>query len=269
MPARLLPTLLAWAIVVPVGGCGEVTTDLLPPIARLDAATDATASAPITPRPPVLCGDRPCACDDGVDNDDDGLIDGFDSECTGPYDDDEASFATGQLSSDTAACQDCFWDGNNQSDDDGCQVHLDCLSGNNPAEGSVGDCGGCGVSQDCINLCLSRTPNGCDCFGCCAVTTGDGAQVQVRLTEQCSVKDLRNPELCPPCVQHPTCRNDCGTCELCPGRKRKDLPAICRGKPSDPEPQNRCDEGQPTCSESQPCGSEFYCQLGCCLFVPQ
>ena len=41
------------------------------------------------------CGDVPCACSDGMDNDGDGLVDGFDPECTGPFDDDEATFATG------------------------------------------------------------------------------------------------------------------------------------------------------------------------------
>ncbi len=30
-----------------------------------------------------------------MDNDGDGLVDGFDPECTGPFDDDEATFATG------------------------------------------------------------------------------------------------------------------------------------------------------------------------------
>src|SRR5690606_33835333 len=43
----------------------------------------------------VLCGSTPCACSDGQDNDGDGVADGFDSECTGPFDHDEGSFATG------------------------------------------------------------------------------------------------------------------------------------------------------------------------------
>src|SRR5260221_8786085 len=34
-------------------------------------------------------------CSDGKDNDGDGLIDGFDPECTGPWDNDESPFATG------------------------------------------------------------------------------------------------------------------------------------------------------------------------------
>ena len=43
----------------------------------------------------VLCGSSPCACSDGLDNDGDGLVDGFDPECTSPFDNDEGSFATG------------------------------------------------------------------------------------------------------------------------------------------------------------------------------
>ncbi|HYQ14706.1 MAG TPA: hypothetical protein VEQ58_03080, partial [Polyangiaceae bacterium] len=35
------------------------------------------------------------ACSNGIDDDGDGLIDGFDPECTGLADDDEGSFATG------------------------------------------------------------------------------------------------------------------------------------------------------------------------------
>src|SRR4051812_19135884 len=35
----------------------------------------------------VLCGTHACACSDGKDNDDDHLFDGFDPECTGPFDD--------------------------------------------------------------------------------------------------------------------------------------------------------------------------------------
>ena len=38
----------------------------------------------------AYCGKRACSCDDGVDNDDDGLPDGLDPECTGAFDDDEA-----------------------------------------------------------------------------------------------------------------------------------------------------------------------------------
>src|SRR5687767_2487028 len=39
--------------------------------------------------------DGPCACSDGLDNDDDGAIDVDDPECTGPTDNDEETFGTG------------------------------------------------------------------------------------------------------------------------------------------------------------------------------
>jgi hypothetical protein len=59
-----------------------------------------------------LCG-GPCGCSDGIDNDGDGTIDGFDLECTGPADNDEGTFATG-ISGDNVdpKWQDCFFDGN-------------------------------------------------------------------------------------------------------------------------------------------------------------
>src|SRR5262245_10911807 len=41
------------------------------------------------------CGSAGCACSNGIDDDGDGLVDGFDPECTGPLDNDEGSFATG------------------------------------------------------------------------------------------------------------------------------------------------------------------------------
>src|SRR5688572_6561790 len=41
-----------------------------------------------------LCGGD-CVCDNGLDDDEDGLIDGLDPECTGPFDNDEGTFATG------------------------------------------------------------------------------------------------------------------------------------------------------------------------------
>jgi hypothetical protein len=78
----------------------------------------------------LLCGDRACACADGMDNDGDGTADGFDTECTGPNDDDEGSFATG-ISGDNMdpKWQDCFFDGNSGGGDDGCRYATECLTG--------------------------------------------------------------------------------------------------------------------------------------------
>ena len=68
------------------------------------------------------------ACNDCIDNDGDGQIDGFDTECTGPADNDESSFATGIPGDNRDAVkQDCFFDGNSGAGNDGCDIHV-CLS---------------------------------------------------------------------------------------------------------------------------------------------
>src|SRR3954469_15231541 len=67
-------------------------------------------------------------CANCVDDDGDGKIDGFDPECTGPADNDEASFKTGIPGDNIdAPSQDCFFDGNSGSGDDGCNEHTCCL----------------------------------------------------------------------------------------------------------------------------------------------
>ncbi len=65
--------------------------DLVDPI---DAPVP-TPTYPVNPNGQARCGTHVCACDDGLDNDGEGLMDGVDPESTGPYDDDESSFATG------------------------------------------------------------------------------------------------------------------------------------------------------------------------------
>src|SRR6185295_17575680 len=87
--------------------CSDVTTPLLDVRGSgaggtggvVDSGTRNDAHAPATDsgmsRPAALCDDHVCRCDNGKDDDGDGLSDGFDPECTGPYDDDETSFSTG------------------------------------------------------------------------------------------------------------------------------------------------------------------------------
>ncbi len=216
------------------------------------------------PRQRAQCGGRACACDDGNDNDGDGLIDGLDPECTNPFDDDESSFATGAPAPPQSRCQDCFWDNNAGSGDDGCRYPTECLTGASPAKGS---CGSCDVSQQCIDACSPRAPNGCDCFGCCEVRRPDGSRVSVQLRETCSLQKLDDEQACPRCVQSTSCFNDCGACELCPGRTVLDLPAECTG--SGGGPRYRCNAGQQVCSPELPCPAGWYCQLGCCLYAVQ
>src|SRR5690606_10852040 len=93
------------------------------------------ASVTMTPSGTVLCGSAPCACNNGIDDDGDGTIDGFDIECTGAIDDDEGSFATG-IPGDNRdpKWQDCFFDGNSGHGDDRCQCPTECLTGELPLD---------------------------------------------------------------------------------------------------------------------------------------
>ena len=175
---------------------------------------------PTNPDGQVLCGSEPCQCDNAMDDDGDGLIDGLDPECTGPYDNDEATFATG-IPGDNKdpKWQDCFFDGNSGAGDDGCRYHTDCLTGELPATHAD-----CSVSQECFDYCRPLTPNGCDCFGCCAVST-DSGEVWVGIgSEGC---DFENIDDCQQCVPTMECVNECGRCELCYGKTAADLPADC------------------------------------------
>lgn len=218
----------------------------------------------------VLCGDTACACDDGADNDGDGRIDLQDPECTGPYDDDEATFATGIPGDNKDDCQDCFFDGNSGHGDDGCQYATECLLGGNPTGNS--GCHNCDVSDACYDFCRPRTPNGCDCFGCCEVTLGDGTKETVVLGEGCSLDNIDQCET--GCVLSADCANTCGRCELCLGKTAKDLPEDCfapvddTGTPPDPEdPVHSCDDGEIVCNATSDCPTNHYCQLGCCIQV--
>jgi hypothetical protein len=256
-----------------VCACSDVTTPLLDTrvggaggaASAIDSGTRSDAHAPATTdsgmsRPAALCDDHVCLCDNGKDDDGDGFTDGFDPECTGPFDDNETSFATGAPIS-HGKCRDCFWD-DNAGHDDGCSYAAACLQGE---AAGAGNCS-CNVSDACIDRCLNHTPNGCDCFGCCDVRRpSDGLVVTVLLEASCSLDKIDDPSACPLCKQSPQCHNACGPCELCPGRRKSDLPASCRD--AQPSVDHACDEGQPVCDADTACPGDFYCQLGCCLYV--
>jgi hypothetical protein len=209
--------------------------------------------------PNELCPEG-CQCSDGVDNDGDGQTDGIDAECTGAYDDDEGTFATG-IPGDNIdeSWQDCFFDGNSGAGDDGCMYRHGCLTGELAADDRD-----CQVSAMCLEFCKPRTPNGCDCFGCCDVTTESGAIVTVHLREGCSLENVDDETACPRCTRTTACDNACGTCELCPGRDAADLPAECYPDPDAGVPMYTCDDGQ-VCTTTEECGLDYYCQLGCCV----
>lgn len=232
------------------------------------------------------------ACSNGKDDDGDGLIDGFDPECTGAADDDEGSFATG-IPGDNRdpKWQDCFFDGNSGAGDDGCRYATGCLTGELDRSDKR-----CALTDACIEFCAPLTPNGCDCFGCCTVRTPDGDSVDIETSAACSLDELDDTDACPRCVKSDACGNTCGRCELCPGKTAADLPADCNpgtggsgsggssgtggsgngagtanggGSGSGGSPSYSCDGGEPLCGPGlTSCPLGQYCAQGCCLQQP-
>ncbi len=262
-----------WLTVVMVS-CSSRTTNLATSDKRLDsgsadasvvrdaqreAATDGSPGIIISEAGVALCGDRPCSCANGLDDDNDGLVDGFDPECTGAFDDDESTFATGVHGEDkNARCQDCFFDGNSGPGDDGCRRASSCAT-DGTASSATGACGTCTPSAFCTNACLPHTPNGCDCFGCCDVQTPAGT-VSVLLRDSCSLLSIADSDACPRCLPATDCRNECGRCELCPGKTLADLPADCKGSDG---LGYTCDNAN-VCGANVPCGESEFCVQGCC-----
>ncbi|HEV8548514.1 MAG TPA: hypothetical protein VGQ57_05785, partial [Polyangiaceae bacterium] len=162
-------------------------------------------------------------CNNGIDDDGDGLVDGFDPECVSPDDNDEGSFATG-IPGDNKdpKWQDCFFDGNSGAGDDGCRYPTSCLTGDTAADDPS-----CQVAQACVDFCGQRAPNGCDCFGCCTVQASDGSSVDIFQASTCSLDKIGDADACPRCQKSIACDNPCGECELCPGKTEADLPDTC------------------------------------------
>jgi len=206
----------------------------------------------------VQCGSSTCACSDGLDNDRDGLVDGFDPECTGAFDAHEDSFATGAHGEgQNGKCQDCYFDDN--SGRDACSRPRSCASDPTDSSSGNGSCRSCSVDEACSDTCAALVPNGCDCFGCCGVHRGSVVKNVLLGSTSCNVDTLDEPSACTACVPSSECANPCGTCELCPGRTVSDLPAECASSYA-------CDESQ-RCASSTDCAGFAYCQSGCCLAV--
>jgi hypothetical protein len=247
------------------------------------------------------------ACTDCLDNDGDGLIDGFDPDCTGYLDNDEGSFATGIPGDNIDPCkQDCFFDGNSGAGDDKCNWDLACDPANPgknqgcPYDPNKKNCPG-PQSAACIANCMAKVPNGCDCFGCCAFQTPSGPK-SVLLLPTCTYATIDDPTKCPPCTQVPSCLNTCETCELCLGKNQ--LPPECTtgaggstgtggsggaGTGGDPGTGGSagtagttgtagsggtiaiplCPSGVEACTPTQPCAdpSSYYCLTGCCVKI--
>ncbi len=214
----------------------------------------------------ALCGTEVCQCSNGIDDDMDGDPDGLDVECQGPLDNDEGSFATGIPGDNRdGSWMDCFFDGNSGAGDDGCKYPPECLTG-----GLDPNSEDCAISQECLDFCGARTPNGCDCFGCCTIQLDSGESIEILTTTGCSIEQIDDENACPRCEKTGFCENTCGECELCPGKTEEDLPETCVSEPdpdSGTDPPDYTCEGAQVCGDSLPCPVSYYCSLGCCIPV--
>jgi hypothetical protein len=232
-----------------------------------------------------ICPVGSTACTDGKDNDGDGKIDGDDPECVGACDNDESTFATGISGDNVDACkQDCFFDGNSGQGDDKCEWNLKCDPANPgakicPYDANFHNCPD-KQSEACVKNCQRITPNGCDCFGCCAIPS-NGKTYNVMLVSTCTTSKLDDPMACPPCTQQTSCVNTCGKCEVCLGKPAPDPscnitppPPADGGAPADagvtpdgaPPQEGPCSTGVTYCGPGgAACSGGAVCLTGCCV----
>jgi hypothetical protein len=165
-----------------------------------------------------------------MDNDSDGKIDGFDPECTGALDDDEATFKTGiPGDNQDATTQDCFFDGNSGQGGGDCNQHVCCLlqakgtimgtetqlqadqrachelnPTSNQSKYEPAKCyvpfGMVAVPAGCAANCGPLAPPGCDCFGCCTVCQDPNDPMSCRhillnvaVSPNCNATNITNP----------------------------------------------------------------------------
>jgi len=242
-------------------------------------APDADPNAPDAT--PSTCVANGAQCNNCMDDDSDGAIDGADPECTSLDDDDEGSFATGIPGDNKdAVWQDCFFDGDSGGGNDGCDLHICCLlPGDCPADLKPAqyDPDQCVQTAECIANCGGITPVGCDCFGCCTICV-DGncndilTNPGIYLEETCAnfptptegqCCEAENQAGCYSCTKSAdcgaaTCDDDPNDCILCPGQTEADLPASCTGV-------QECPDGAMVCDQTADCGTDKYCNNGCCV----
>jgi len=257
-----------------------VVVDALPADAPVPAVDAPTPDAPViadapgsetmsADAAPVDMQEQPpgsTQCTDQQHNDQDDLLDSLDPECTGPYDNDEGTLGTGVVGDNLDSCShDCYFDANSSPGDDGCQANFKCDPAS-PGSIATPPCPydpaylNCPSQQNanCRNRCLPIVPNGCDCFGCCAVTRS-GNSFSVQLSSKCTYADLADPGKCPRCTIQSTCLNPCDTCELC--LDRLELPAGCASV--------SCPPSAPPCGVDgrtpSACPLGTRCLTGCCV----
>jgi hypothetical protein len=252
----LLPALLAAA------ACSRVDN-----LVGSDGGVTFADADPLAPDagPNPGCAHNGPECNNCEDDDGDGLVDGFDPECTSSVDDREDSFATGIPGDNSSAVkQDCFYDGNGGSGNDGCEIHVCCLlAGECPFTSPPYDPASCQVSDECIANCEPITPPGCDCFGCCTICDDLGCAdilTNPASAPLCDESVIHDASKCPPCKKHPACDGgECGSadCVLCPGQTEADLPPECAG--------HQCPGSEAPCDVNTDCLSTEFCSAGCCI----
>jgi hypothetical protein len=235
---------------------------------------------------PALCLKVEYECGDCIDNDADGLTDAEDPECLGPCDNTENSFTLGVESGATQCREDCAFDRDSGSGNDGCYSSHVCdqesvgpeypptgqaaceYAPDSMVPGTNATCAELRASQSdmCRDYCLPLTPNGCDCFGCCELPARSDRWVWVGgALDQgigCSLELLGDESACRPCTPVPSCLNECEACEVCAGN----------APPSDmcESGEIECPVGRSTCGPNlPPCSQGYYCITGCCVPEPQ
>jgi hypothetical protein len=224
-----------------------------------DAVTTSSTTGESTGAPICvpMCDD-PADCNDGIDNDGDGLVDTEDVDCVSPCHNGEES-AYHEVRSGQGGCdEDCYFDDNSGHGDDGCFYDMSCDPlGPKAWKGCDADpkspqCqNALPQAPECLAACLPLVPPGCDCFGCCTLPTPSGLEDRWLGDPSCTLTD---PTTCPPCTPSPDCVNLCDDpCEW------------CLGMPSLPEgcPEATCDAGPP-CTDHCDCPDGFACLQGCC-----
>jgi hypothetical protein len=274
---RLVIAMLSMALLAPTGcGSSSPLEDAAPAHGAMDSAISDAPPADAAPghggdaAPDTTFHCNPMyACSDCLDNDADGSIDGFDPQCTAPFDAYEDSFATGVMHEvDNRSDQECFFDGDIGAGNDGCDVHTCCLLETCPAELQAGWDPSktrdeqCPVSELCTAVCEPLAVAGCDCFGCCTMCRGADCHdvyVNMAVAPDCTFDAIGDPSRCPACILHQDCARTCDStrCILCPGQTRADLPPSC----TDPQ----CGDGQQRCLFTAECPAGHWCSQGCCV----
>ena len=231
------------------------------------------------------CAGKVYQCGNCLDDDDDGKIDIADPNCWGPCDNNEEGFKGNIPGQGHSPCTslDCYFDSNSGSGNDECYWNHACdPSEPNPSacthnpNASLPGSGGmtCESAQQmqqeaCLDICGPVVPNGCDCFGCCEIMSGNQTYTVYLGTEDsegngsCSLDVVDDPTKCAPCLQVEACINTCepGECEICIGQTK--VPDDCD--------EAGCPDGIQSCDpalNSSDCPQGMFCVTGCCFPSP-